>query len=107
MEQGKEGISMVNILVETPKDGENVLKRSFEGVTNQQLKSLFGKYSRQHSRFASKSQSQAQILDESKAEANGTVTSALDAAWLKFEFGKLTVDDFRQSRLLIKLRSRI
>lgn len=85
MTNRKEIISTINDLIETLKDGQKGFKEAADGVRNPQLKSLFGEYSQQRSRFASELQLQAKSFGESEPETHGSTTGAMHRGWINLK----------------------
>jgi uncharacterized protein (TIGR02284 family) len=84
MGQQKEGISTINNLIETLKDGEKGFKEAADAVRDPQLKSLFQQYSQQRKRFATELQGQAQDLGVKPDESSSTA-GAMHRAWINLK----------------------
>jgi uncharacterized protein (TIGR02284 family) len=85
--------TIIDDLIETLKDGQEVFKEASEGVKDPQLKSVFNEYSRQRSRFAAELQGQAQSLGESEPEASSSAAGALHRAWMNLKSVVTSGDD--------------
>jgi uncharacterized protein (TIGR02284 family) len=76
MSQNKEIIS---------KDGQEGYKQAAEAVKDSELKSLFGSYSQQRSKFASELQNEAVHLGKSKPEDFSSACGSLYRAWINLK----------------------
>jgi uncharacterized protein (TIGR02284 family) len=85
MTNQKEIISTINDLIETLKDGQRGFKEAADAVSNPQLKSLFGEYSQQRSRFASELQMQAKAYGEGEPETDGSTAGAIHRGWINLK----------------------
>lgn len=85
MAQKKEIISTVNSLIETLKDGQEGYQQAAEAVKDSELKSLFGEYSSQRSKFAGELQSQLRSLGESDPETSSSVAGSVHRAWINLK----------------------
>ncbi len=74
--------TVLNNLIETLKDGQEGFRQAAEGVNDAKLKSLFGEYSQQRSRFATALQAEARKLGEEKPETSSSATGALHRGWM-------------------------
>jgi uncharacterized protein (TIGR02284 family) len=77
--------TVLNNLIETLRDGQEGFKEAAEGVSNQQLKSLFSDYSQQRSRFAAALQSEARRHGETEPETSSSATGALHRGWINLK----------------------
>ncbi len=93
MAQQKEIISTVNNLIETLKDGQEGFRQAADAVKDPNLKSLFGGYSQQRSRFANELQNQARSLGESEPEKSSSAAGALHRTWINLKSAVTSGDD--------------
>jgi uncharacterized protein (TIGR02284 family) len=93
MAQQREIISTINDLIETLKDGQEGFRQAAEAVKDSNLKSLFGEYSLQRSRFAGELQAQARQLGESKPEDSSSASGAMHRAWINIKSAVTSGDD--------------
>ncbi len=93
MAQQKEIISTVNNLIETLKDGQEGFRQAADAVKDPNLKSLFGGYSQQRSRFANELQNQARSLGESEPEKSSSAAGALHRTWINLKSAITSGDD--------------
>jgi len=77
--------TVLNNLIETLKDGQEGFRQAAEGVNDAKLKSLFGEYSQQRSRFATALQAEARKLGEEKPETSSSATGALHRGWINLK----------------------
>lgn len=92
MSQQKEIISTLNGLIETLKDGQEGFKQSAEGVDDPQLKSVFGEYSLQRSRFAGELQSEVRSMGEPDPEDSSSVAGSMHRAWINVKSAVMSRD---------------
>lgn len=85
MKETKEIISVLDELIETLKDGQQGFKQAAEGVSNPKLKSLFGDYSDQRSRFATALQTESRKFGEDKPEDRSSAAGALHRGWINLK----------------------
>ena len=97
MTNQKEIITTINDLIETLKDGQRGFKEASDAVSNPQLKSLFGEYAQQRSRFASELQMQAKTFGESEPETDGSAAGAMHRSWINL---KSAVSNGEESAIL-------
>lgn len=81
----KNTISTLNDLIETLKDGQYGFKHASENVEDSDLKTLFGSYSMQRSKFAGELQQELVRLGEPAPEEGATVTGALHRGWINLK----------------------
>ena len=81
----KNTISTLNDLIETLKDGQYGFKHASENVEESDLKTLFGSYSMQRSKFAGELQQELVRLGEPEPEEGATVTGALHRGWINLK----------------------
>jgi uncharacterized protein (TIGR02284 family) len=93
MKEQKEIISTIDNLIKTLRDGEEGFEQASEDVKDSQLKSLFGEYSRQRSRFATELQSLAQSLGKSELETSSSAAGALHRGWINLKSALTRGDD--------------
>ena len=94
MSQTKENISIINRLVETLKDGQEGFREASEAVQSSQLKTLFGEYSLQRSKFAGELQEYAiKDLGESAPENTSSTAGAMHRAWINIKSAVSSRDD--------------
>lgn len=77
-------ISTLNNLIETLKDGENGFRTAADGVTNAQIKTLFGTLSQQRAQFAAELQSEVRRLG-GDPEKTGSVAATLHRGWINIK----------------------
>ena len=85
MSQSKEIISTLNGLIETLKDGQEGFKQSASGVDDPQLKTVFGVFSLQRSRFAGELQNAVVKLGDPDPEDSSSATGALHRTWINIK----------------------
>lgn len=85
MSQSKEIISTLNGLIETLKDGQEGFKQSASGVDDPQLKTVFGVFSLQRSRFAGELQNEVVKLGDPDPEDSSSATGALHRTWINIK----------------------
>jgi uncharacterized protein (TIGR02284 family) len=93
MTDQKEISSTINRLIETLKDGEEGFRQAAEAVTDSDLKSLFGEFSRQRARFATELQSAARQFGEGDPEKSSSTAGALHRAWINLKSALTSGDD--------------
>ncbi len=93
MAQQKEIISTVNNLIETLKDGQEGFRQAADAVKDPNLKSLFGGYSQQRSRFANELQNQARSFGESEPEKSSSAAGAMHRTWINLKSAITSGDD--------------
>ncbi len=93
MAQQKEIISTVNSLIETLKDGQKGFKQAADAVKDPNLKSLFGGYSQQRTRFANELQNQARSLGEFEPEESSSAAGAMHRTWINLKSAITSGDD--------------
>jgi uncharacterized protein (TIGR02284 family) len=93
MSQQKEIISTINGLIETLKDGQEGFRQASEAVKDSQLKSLFGEYSLQRSKFAGELQNEAISLGEHNPENRSSSAGAMHRAWINLKSAITSGDD--------------
>lgn len=74
--------SILNDLIETLKDGQEGYKLASENATSSDLKSLFGEYSLQRSKFSGELQSLARTLGERDPETSGSISASIHRGWI-------------------------
>ncbi|MEJ7617704.1 MAG: PA2169 family four-helix-bundle protein [Pyrinomonadaceae bacterium] len=77
-------ISTLNNLIETLKDGENGFRTAADGVTNAQIKTLFGTLSQQRAQFAAELQGEVRRLG-GDPEKTGSVAATLHRGWINLK----------------------
>jgi len=77
-------ISTLNNLIETCRDGQNGFQSAAEGVTDPQLKSLFGQYAQQRAQFVGELQGEVRRLG-GDPENSGSVAAALHRGWINIK----------------------
>jgi uncharacterized protein (TIGR02284 family) len=93
MAQQKEIISTINSLIETLKDGQEGFKQAADAVKDSTLKSLFGGYSLQRSRFAGELQAEARQMGEPEPEDGSSASGAMHRAWINLKSAVTSGDD--------------
>ena len=93
MSQQKEIISTINGLIETLKDGQEGFRQAAQAVKDSQLKSLFGEYSLQRSKFAGELQNEAITLGEHNPENSSSTAGAMHRAWINLKSAITSGDD--------------
>lgn len=93
MSQQKEIISTINGLIETLKDGQEGFRQASEAVKDSQLKTLFGEYSLQRSKFAGELQSEAITMGEHNPENTSSTAGAMHRAWINIKSAVTSGDD--------------
>ena len=93
MAQQKEIISTVNSLIEILKDGQKGFKQAADAVKDENLKSLFGGYSQQRTRFANELRNQARGLGESEPEQSSSAAGAMHRTWINLKSAITSGDD--------------
>lgn len=78
------GISVLNDLIETCKDGQEGFRHAAEGVKSGHLKSLFSEFSDQRAQFAAQLQAEVGRLG-GKPEHSSSVSGALHRGWLNLK----------------------
>lgn len=76
---------VLDSLIETLKDGQKGFNQAAEGVSNQNLKSLFRDYSQQRSRFATALQNEARNHGETDPKTGSSATGALHRGWINLK----------------------
>jgi uncharacterized protein (TIGR02284 family) len=77
-------ISTLNNLIETCRDGQYGFQQAAEGVTNQELKKLFERFSQQRAQFVGELQSEVRQLG-SDPQNSGSVAGALHRGWINIK----------------------
>jgi uncharacterized protein (TIGR02284 family) len=85
-------ISTLNNLIETCKDGQNGYQTAAEGVTNSELKTLFGTYSLQRAGFAGELQNEVRRLG-GDPENTGSVAATLHRGWINVKSAVTGADE--------------
>src|SRR5436190_8744326 len=85
MSHQKEIISTLNDLIETLKDGQEGFRQAAAAVSDSRLKSLFGDYSLQRSKFAGELQNEAISLGEHNPENTSSTAGAMHRAWINLK----------------------
>jgi uncharacterized protein (TIGR02284 family) len=80
----KSVISTLNTLIETCKDGEEGFRTAAEGLTDPQVKSLFGQYARQRGQMARELQDEVKGLG-GDAETSGSVAGSVHRGWINIK----------------------
>ena len=93
MSHQKEIISTLNDLIETLKDGQEGFRQAAAAVSDSRLKSLFGDYSLQRSRFAGELQNEAITLGEHNPENTSSTAGAMHRAWINLKSAITSGDD--------------
>ena len=93
MSQTSTVISTLNSLIETLKDGQEGFRQAAEAVKDSQLKTLFGEYSLQRSKFAGEIQNHVIQLGESEPEKTSSTAGALHRAWINLKSAVTAQDD--------------
>ncbi len=78
----KKTVSTLNTLIETLKDGEKGYQQAGEEARDTDLKTLFGEYAMQRTKFASELQKQVVQSGGGQPESSGSVTSAIHRSWI-------------------------
>lgn len=81
MNATKSTTSVLNHLIEICKDGQDGFRAASESAHNTNLKTLFGEYSLQRSKFAGELQQLVHQLGE-KEEKTSSFTSAVHRGWI-------------------------
>jgi uncharacterized protein (TIGR02284 family) len=77
-------ISVLNNLIETCKDGQDGYQTAAEGITRNDLKSLFYQYSQQRAQFAGELQDEVRRLG-GDPEKTGSVVATLHRGWINIK----------------------
>ncbi len=85
--------STLNDLIETLKDGQEGFRAAAEDVESSDLKTLFGEYSLQRSKFAGELQALARGLGEKEPETTGSVSGALHRGWINLKAALSSKDE--------------
>lgn len=93
MSQTKDVISTLNSVIETLKDGQEGFRQAAEAVKDSQLKSLFGQFSLQRSKFAGELQNHVIQMGESNPENTSSTAGALHRAWINMKSAITSQDD--------------
>lgn len=86
-------ISILNDLIQTLKDGQEGFRAAAADVESTDLKTLFGKYSLQRSKFAGELQSMARSLGGNDPETAGSVAGALHRGWINIKAALSSKDE--------------
>jgi uncharacterized protein (TIGR02284 family) len=78
------GISTLNDLIETCRDGENGFRTAAEGVKDPHVKSLFQRYARQRAEMARELQEEVRKLG-GNPEQSGSVSASLHRGWMNIK----------------------
>jgi uncharacterized protein (TIGR02284 family) len=84
MMDASKGISTLNDLIETCRDGENGFRTAAEGVKDPHVKSLFQRYARQRAEMARELQEQVRKLG-GNPEQSGSVSASLHRGWMNIK----------------------
>lgn len=84
MATNDEAVSTLNNLIETLKDGVEGFRMAADGVTNPELKTLFGSYSQQRSQFSSELQQEVRGLG-GDPETTGSTLATLHRGWINIK----------------------
>lgn len=85
--------SILNDLIETLKDGQNGFSDAAAAVASPDLKSLFGEYAQQRSRFAGELQAHARAVGENEPATTGSTAGALHRGWINLKAALTSKDD--------------
>jgi uncharacterized protein (TIGR02284 family) len=85
-------IGILNELIETCEDGVEGFKQAAEGVSSEQLKSVFSKYSQERSGFVSDLQNLVRTLG-GDPEETGSTAGALHRGWINIKSAITGNDD--------------
>ena len=83
MDAGK-GISTLNDLIETCRDGENGFRTAAEGVKDPQVKKQFERFSRQRAEMARELQDEVRRVG-GDPERSGSTSAALHRGWMNIK----------------------
>jgi uncharacterized protein (TIGR02284 family) len=83
MDAGK-GISTLNDLIETCRDGENGFRTAAEGVKDPHVKKLFERFARQRGEMARELQDEVRKLG-GDPERSGSASAALHRGWMNIK----------------------
>jgi uncharacterized protein (TIGR02284 family) len=78
------GISTLNDLIETCRDGEKGFRTAAEGVKDPHVKSLFERYARQRAEMVRELQEQVRKLG-GNPEQSGSVSASLHRGWMNIK----------------------
>ena len=78
------GISTLNDLIETCRDGENGFRTAAEGVKDPHVKSLFQRYARQRAEMVRELQEEVRKLG-GNPEQSGSVSASLHRGWMNIK----------------------
>jgi uncharacterized protein (TIGR02284 family) len=78
------GISTLNDLIETCRDGENGFRTAAEGVKDPHVKSLFQRYARQRAEMVRELQEEVRKLG-GNPEQGGSVSASLHRGWMNIK----------------------
>jgi uncharacterized protein (TIGR02284 family) len=93
MDGSKEAvISTLNKLIQVLKDGENGFREAAEGVRDDQLKSLFSRYSQERAQMASDLRAAVRNLG-GDPEQGGRVAAALHRGWMNIKVAVTNHDE--------------
>src|SRR3954464_4061694 len=85
-------IATLNDLIETCKNGEEGFRTAAEGVTDQAVKTAFGKFARDRFQMARELQDEVQGLG-GKPETAGSVGGAVHRGWMNIKSAVSGKDD--------------
>lgn len=87
-------IAALNSLIETCKDGEEGFRTAAEGVTDPQIKSLFGQYARQRGQMARELQDEVRGLG-GDPEQSGSLSGSMHRGWINIKSVVVGKDDLK------------
>ena len=80
----KDVISTLNSLIETCKDGEEGFRTAAEGITDPQIRALFGQFARQRGQIARELQDEVQGLGGDPEHA-GSLSGSVHRGWINIK----------------------
>ena len=86
-------ITILNDLIETLKDGQEGFRAAAADIDSSELKTLFGEYSLQRSKFAGELQALAHSLGEKEPATTGTVAASLHRGWINLKAALTSKDE--------------
>lgn len=89
----KNPTSILNDLIETLKDGQEGFRAAAADVDSSELKTLFGEYSLQRSKFAGELQAVAHSLGDKDPATTGSVAASLHRGWINLKAALTSKDE--------------
>jgi uncharacterized protein (TIGR02284 family) len=85
--------SILNDLITTLKDGQEGFRAAAEDVKSSELKTLFGEFSLQRSKFAGELQMLSRTVSGEEPEKNGSVAGAVHRGWIDLKAALVSRND--------------